>query len=126
MQIWLQAAQWLGFDERDISDTQDVEDDPGLSFGQCVGLGYSKKKPSSKNVWKLEERLRGTLSQASKKRKVAIKAGTSVTENKEEVEEEEEEETGRSKAFVTSKVGPSLKQDLLKRPSRKDNAKKRK
>lgn len=123
--------------EKDVDKTYGTTKDIETGLGQYAGLGYGKKKKSSsKNMWKLEERLSGTLSQSSNKRKYSAerlrhhndgqKQGhiARVQGRREEDEEEEEEENGRSKVFSSSKVGAS-KNELLLRPSHTGSKKKK-
>ena len=122
--------------EEDVDKTYETTTDIETGFGQYAGLGYGKKKKSSsKNMWKLEERLSGTLSQSSNKRKHSAersrhhddgqKQGHNArVQRRREEEEEEEEEIGRSRVFTSSKVGVS-KNELLLRPSHTGSKKKK-
>lgn len=122
--------------ENDVEKTYETTKDIETGFGQYAGLGYGKKKKSSrKNMWKLEERLSGTLSQSSNKRKHSDerlrhhddgqKQGRIArVQGRREEEEEEEEGDGRSTVFTSSKVGAS-KNELLLRPSHTGSKKKK-
>lgn len=130
--FFLQAAQWLGLQETDVDETREAGDGVVSSLGQYAGLGYGKKKPSKKNnMWKLEEKLSGTLSHSAKRRKRSV--GRSIERDDDryeknlqsnELEEEEEEEVGRSGVFMSSGAGSSTRENLLSRPSRSGKKKK--
>lgn len=121
----LQAAQWLGLNEKDVSEAQDAVDDGAVGFGRFAGLGYGEKKHSKTNMWKLEERLNGTMSHSSKKKKRQLEVSQNQTgrRNQDGSMSEEEEELGRSGAFAISKAGPSFRENLLSRSGYKGGRK---
>lgn len=125
------AARWLGLQEAEVDKEGETEDVISSGFGQYAGLGYGKKKPSKKNMWKLEEKLSGTMSHSAKKRKHPIEPSVERNAKKrygkkvqsEVPEDDEEEEVGRSGVFPSSK-GSSIREKLLARPSNNSGKKK--
>lgn len=94
--------------EADVNEAVDTEENIASGSGQYAGLGYGKRKPSKKSMWKLDERLGGTLSHSSKKRRHSVEGSVERKDTKKHgkttakglEDEEGEEEMGRTGGVV--------------------------